>query len=59
VQNANGSIDIYIQNKPPAGYESNWLPAPTGDFLMFLRIYLPGSAVLNGSYRPPPVVEVS
>jgi len=58
VLNANGSLDIYIQNAPPAGNESNWLPAPTGDFLLFLRIYLPGPAVLNGSYRPPPVTEV-
>jgi hypothetical protein len=59
VPNANGSRDIFIQNTPPAGHESNWLPAPTGDFLLFLRVYLPGPAVLNGSYRVPPVVEVS
>jgi hypothetical protein len=59
VVNANGSLDIYIQNTPPAGHESNWLPAPTGNFLLFLRIYLPGTAVLNGSYEVPPVVEVS
>jgi len=26
VPNADGSIDIYIQNTPPAGHESNWLP---------------------------------
>lgn len=59
VLNANGSLDIYIQNTPPAGHESNWLPAPTGDFLLFLRVYLPGQAVLNGTYRPPPVIEVN
>lgn len=59
VLNANGSLDIYIQNAPPAGHESNWLPAPTGDFLLFLRVYLPGPAILNGSYKVPPVVEVS
>jgi hypothetical protein len=59
VLNANGSLDVYIQNALPANHESNWLPAPTGDFLLFLRIYLPGPAVLNGTYRPPPVTEVS
>src|SRR5271157_4519992 len=59
VLNANGSLDIYIQNTPPAGHESNWLPAPTGDFLLFLRVYLPGPAILNGSYKVPPVIEVS
>jgi hypothetical protein len=59
VPNANGSVDIYIQNTAPAGHESNWLPAPTGEFVLFLRIYLPGEAILNGTYAPQPVVEVS
>jgi hypothetical protein len=59
VLNANGSLDIHIQNTPPAGNESNWLPAPTGNFLLFLRVYLPGQSILNGSYKVPPVVEVS
>ncbi len=59
VLNANGSLDIYIQNTPPTGHESNWLPAPTGKFLLFLRAYLPGPAILNGSYKVPPVIEVS
>jgi len=59
VLNANGSLDIYIQSTPPAGHESNWLPAPTGNFLLWLRIYLPGPSVINGTYRPPPVTEVS
>jgi len=59
VLNTNGSLDVYIQNTPPAGHESNWLPAPAGDFLLFLRVYLPGPSVINGTYRPPPVTEVS
>lgn len=57
--NADGSVDIYIQNAPPSGNDSNWLPAPSGDFMLWLRAYLPGPAILNGSYRVPPVVEVS
>lgn len=57
VLNANGSLDIYIQNVAPAGLESNWLPSPTGDFLLFLRVYLPGQAILNGTYTPPPIIE--
>jgi hypothetical protein len=56
--NADGSVDIYIQNAPPPGNESNWLPAPPGNFKLWLRTYLPGPAILNGSYRVPPVVEV-
>ncbi len=58
VQNADGSLDIYIQNIAPAGHESNWLPAPTGNFILWLRAYEPGQAILNGTYQVPPVVEV-
>jgi hypothetical protein len=55
---ADGSVDITIQNTAPAGHESNWLPAPTGDFVLMLRAYQPGAAVLNGEYQVPPVVQV-
>jgi hypothetical protein len=56
--NADGSIDIYIQNAAPAGHETNWLPAPDGDFILMLRAYQPGPSVLNGEYQVPPVQEV-
>ncbi len=58
VPNADGSIDIYIQSTAPAGHESNWLPAPTGNFKLWLRAYWPGAAILAGKYTVPPVVEV-
>ncbi|MEJ2710354.1 MAG: DUF1214 domain-containing protein [Anaerolineales bacterium] len=57
-QNADGSVDIYIQNAAPASHESNWLPAPTGKFILWLRVYMPGTAILDGEYEVPPVVEV-
>jgi hypothetical protein len=57
VANADGSVDIYIQNTDPAGHESNWLPAPTGNFVLWLRAYLPGASILNGSYQVPPVTQ--
>ena len=57
VANADGSVDIYIQNAAPAGHEANWLPAPMRRFLLWLRVYLPGAAVLEGRYRVPPVVK--
>ncbi len=57
VPNADGSFDIYIQNTAPVGHESNWLPAPTSNFTLWLRAYLPGPTVLNGSYQVPPVTE--
>ena len=58
VPNADGSVDIYLQNAAPAGHESNWLPAPTGKFRLWLRAYMPGAVILDGTYRVPPVVEV-
>jgi len=58
VQNPDGSIDIYLQNTAPTGQESNWLPAPTGKFILWLRVYMPGVAILDGSYQVPPVVKM-
>lgn len=58
VPNTDGSIDIHIQRTAPAGHESNWLPAPAGNFKLMLRAYLPGPAVLDGKYHVPPVTRV-
>ncbi len=57
VPNADGSVDIYIQNAVPAGHESNWLPAPTGNFILWMRVYMPGATILNGEYKMPPIVK--
>ena len=59
VPNADGSVDIYIQKTAPPGHETNWLPAPEGNFILWLRVYLPGQTVLDGDYKVPPVVQVS
>jgi len=58
VPNADGSVDIYIQKTAPEGHKSNWLPAPAGNFTLWLRAYLPGAAILDGTYQVPPVQEV-
>ncbi len=58
VPNADGSIDIYIQTAAPADHTANWLPSPSGNFKLWLRVYQPGEAILNGTYQVPPVVEV-
>ncbi|QSO54211.1 DUF1214 domain-containing protein [Alicyclobacillus curvatus] len=57
VPNADGSVDIYIQKTAPAGFESNWLPAPSGKFILWFRVYIPGVEILTGKYQVPPVVE--
>jgi len=56
-QNPDGSVDIYIQKASPAGHESNWLPAPSDNFILWLRVYIPGEAILQGKYTVPAVVE--
>lgn len=52
--NADGSLDIYIQNDNPGkDKESNWLPAPSDNFNLMFRFYWPEDAILNGSWKPP------
>jgi hypothetical protein len=37
-----GGYTFYIQHDTPGkNRESNWLPAPSGSFLIFMRLYLP------------------
>ena len=57
-QNSDGSVDICIQSAAPPGRESNWLPAPAGKFILWLRVYMPGETILHGEYTVPPVVAV-
>jgi hypothetical protein len=57
--NDDGSLDLYIQHKSPGkDKESNWLPAPSGDFDLVLRAYWPMLGVLTGDWNPPPVKRV-
>lgn len=57
VPNADGSVDVYLQHGAPEDHRSNWLPAPAGSFLLWLRVYMPGAAILRGEYTVPPVAE--
>jgi hypothetical protein len=56
--NADGSVDVFLQPAAPNGREANWLPTPSGDFMLWLRAYGPGPSVLDGSWRPPAVTQV-
>ncbi|MBD9415954.1 DUF1254 domain-containing protein [Pseudomonas sp. PDM16] len=55
--NADGSLDLYVQHEQPQTPEqlSNWLPAPTDDFSLFLRLYWPEDSVLNKQWLPPAI----
>lgn len=58
-QNADGSTDLYIQAESPGpDKESNWLPAPKDEFVLMTRLYWPKEAVLDGSWKIPPVEPV-
>jgi hypothetical protein len=57
VPNDDGSVDVFLQTTAPAGREANWLPAPEGGFILWFRVYVPGPAVLDGTYTVPPVAR--
>jgi hypothetical protein len=54
---ADGSPTIYVQSNAPTdpAQRANWLPAPKGDFSLFMRAYWPKPAALDGSWTPPAV----
>jgi len=54
--NPDGSLDLLISHAPPAAdRQSNWLPAPEGNFVLMLRMYWPKPPVVDGTWSPPPV----
>ena len=61
--NADGSTDLYIQNQSPgADNETNWLPAPTGKFILMLRMYWPHEdppSIIDGTWIVPAVKKVA
>jgi hypothetical protein len=55
---ADGSITLYFSAKSPGkDKESNWLPAPEGPFWLVLRTYGPGKAILDKTWKVPPVKQ--
>jgi hypothetical protein len=53
---ADGGLTIYLGNKSPGtDKDSNWLPAPGGEFSIWLRAYWPDQAILDATWMPPVV----
>lgn len=61
--NPDGSTDLYIQHESPGkDKESNWLPAPSGDFILMMRLYWPSEtdpSIINGTWTIPAAKKVS
>lgn len=54
-----GSLTLYLQKESPgAEKEANWLPAPDGPFYAVLRVYMPDTTVIDGTWKEPPLVPV-
>jgi hypothetical protein len=52
-----GGLSIYVRRDSPGKeLESNWLPAPEGDFNLIMRLYWPEVSILDGSWPMPALV---
>jgi hypothetical protein len=58
-ENADGSVDVYIQHDNPGpDKEANWLPAPADRFVLMFRLYWPREtppSILDGTWKIPAV----
>jgi hypothetical protein len=58
-RDADGGLTLYVQHESPGqGNESNWLPAPGGPFIVFMRLYWPKDEALTGKWIAPPLKRV-
>lgn len=58
-RDADGGITLYIQrDNPGKDKESNWLPAPDGQFVMALRLFWPKQEALNRSWKAPLITRL-
>lgn len=57
-KDADGGLTIYIQSDSPGkDKEANWLPAPNGPFVVFMRYYWPKQALLEDQWKTPAVTR--
>jgi hypothetical protein len=59
-ENADGSTDLYLGPKAPAGKEGNWLATVPGKgFFAILRLYAPTAPAIDGSWKPDDIAKLS
>jgi hypothetical protein len=57
--NPDGSLTLYFGAESPGkDKETNWVPAPTGTFSLYIRAYWADKAILDGTWTPPNVEKV-
>ena len=59
--NPDGSLTLHAQTSPPTddAVLTNWLPAPDGDFTLYLRAYWPDTKITDGTWTPPPIIPTT
>lgn len=58
-RDADGGLTLLIQNESPGKEkEANWLPAPKGPMIMYLRLYWPKAEAVEGKWTAPPMKRV-
>jgi hypothetical protein len=59
-KNGDGSVDLYVGAKAPAGQESNWIPAdPARKFELMFRLYGPRKELFDKVWALPDVEKVA
>ena len=57
---AAAGLTLLVQNESPGrDREANWLPAPKGDFCVYLRLYRPKAEALDGRWTAPKLTRVA
>ncbi len=60
VKNADGSVDLFIGPKAPAGKETNWIPTdPARGFEFIFRLYAPTKALFDKAWTLPDVEKIA
>jgi len=58
-RNDDGSLTVYVGAKSPgADKESNWLPAPDGNFSLYIRAYWGKEGITGGTWQPPAIKRI-
>ena len=59
-KNADGSVDLYVGPKPPAGWEQNWIETlPNKAWFAYFRFYGPTEGYFERTYALPDFEEVT